>query len=63
MKDSINNKRKYFTVADYTPWASLDFLSHKRKKEVGILPPCTYGTPFIEYFNDTEVRTKLHIPV
>ena len=51
-------------MADYTPWASLDFLSHKRnekQQKVGLVPPCTYATPFIEYFNRDDVKQKLHI--
>lgn len=26
------------------------------------LPPCTFGSPIIEYLNNEEVRSKLHIP-
>jgi len=26
------------------------------------LPPCTFGEPIIEYFNDPLVRNQLHIP-
>ena len=56
--------KQYFTASDYTPWASLDFLSHKRNEKqqrLGIIPPCTYAVPFIEYFNNDTVKQKLHI--
>jgi carboxypeptidase C (cathepsin A) len=29
--------------------------------EGGSLPPCTFGTPLMEYFDRTDVRTALHI--
>lgn len=48
--------KKYFTAYDYTPWMK------PRRKDVGVVPPCVYGQPVIDFFNKAEVRTALHIP-
>lgn len=62
--DGLKKFKQSYTAKDYTPWAALDILSHKRTdkhKKLGVIPPCTYATPFIEYFNREDVKTKLHI--
>lgn len=46
------------TSADYTPWAHRFSSEHRLKS----LPPCTFGTPIIDYLNRGDVRTNLHIP-
>ena len=62
-EDDSKKYKNHFTVKDYTPWASLDVLNHKKteKQKLRIIPPCTYATPFIEYFNNETVKSKLHI--
>jgi hypothetical protein len=49
---------------DYTPWANLDLLPHRRteKQQLKITPPCVFDSPVLNYFNNDEVRSKLHIP-
>jgi len=44
------------TAQDYTPWV------RRGNNESNELPPCTWGSPLIEYLNSDEVRTALHIP-
>lgn len=46
-----------YTSKDYTPW----LYRNQNKKNLQELPPCTFGTPLIEYFNDPTVRDLLHI--
>jgi len=62
LEEGIQKKRG-FTAKDYTPWA---FVSDEIKAEHGLvgdsLPPCTFGNPIMEYFDDPDVRTALHIP-
>ena len=46
-------KRPYWTPADYTPWR---FKGKTGKNDnLGVLPPCTFGTPIIEYLSSKEV--------
>ena len=51
-------------TADYTRWAfPKDEWFERLGVEVGAaLPPCTFGTPLMAYFDQTDVRTALHIP-
>ncbi len=58
--DEIKTYKKAATPRDYTPFLSL----HPKgsEKHLQDLPPCTFGTPIIEYFNDNNVRNLLHIP-
>ncbi len=58
MGDEIKTYKKSYSAADYTPWLfkSLD------KNLLRDLPPCTWGDPIIDYFNQAEVRQALHIP-
>jgi hypothetical protein len=61
--------KKGYTMKDYTPWA---FRSKNKKRlvratedeteNVGGLPPCTFGIPLMDFMNDAEVRTQMHIP-
>lgn len=44
---------KAYTAADYTPFLGLEGSS---------LPPCTFGTPILEYYGRTDVREALNIP-
>jgi len=59
-----SENKKAATAADYTPW----LYDYKMPVEEGehpmlkSLPPCTFGSPIIEYLNTEEVRSKLHIP-
>jgi hypothetical protein len=54
--------KKSYTAADYTPWMKVNFPNPTvNSKQLKITPPCTYATPIIEYFNDPEVKQKLHI--
>lgn len=50
------SKRKGVTAADYTPW-----LFTNEQLEANGLPPCTFGTPIMDYFDRTDVRDALHI--
>ena len=62
--DSIKAYKKSFTAADYTPFLYKGKnVHHEGKKALKDLPPCTFGTPIIEYLNSAAVRTALHIPV
>lgn len=49
-------RKSSVTAHDYTPWAKR---SNNQSNE---LPPCTWGSPLIEYLNSDEVRQNLHIP-
>jgi len=60
-----SSEKKGMTAADYTPW-----LYPKSRRDAGAaadplgddtLPPCTFGTPLMTYFDRTDVRTALHI--
>ena len=45
-------EKPYWTASDYTPWI-------KKKRSDGNLkelPPCTFGTPIIEYLNRQDVK-------
>jgi cathepsin A (carboxypeptidase C) len=53
---SKSPKKNYVTSEDYTPWLP------KMSELTNELPPCTWGTPLIEYLNSDEVREALHIP-
>lgn len=44
---------KAYTAADYTPFLGL---------EGSGLPPCTFGTPILEYYGRSDVREALNIP-
>jgi pimeloyl-ACP methyl ester carboxylesterase len=61
--DEILQKKRGMTARDYTPWAFPDdeFLS-RHGLDGGDLPPCTFGTPLMEYFDRVDVRAALHIP-
>jgi len=54
-------KKPYFTASDYTPWrfkgkpGSNDQLG-------GVLPPCTFGGPIIDYLSGEDVMKQLNIP-
>lgn len=50
-------KKRFVTDADYTPW-----VKKGRGSESNELPPCTWGNPLIEYLNNVDVRSNLHIP-
>ena len=56
----LKTYKKFYTALDYTPWL------YKRnpvlRQQLQDLPPCTFGTPIIEYLNDPTVRSSLHIP-
>jgi len=64
-----DTREKIYTRADYTPWAFPN--TAEAKKRLGVeegdeadpssLPPCTFGTPLIDYFNNATVRDQLHI--
>ena len=45
-------------LSSYTPWLHHGKPSHMLKE----LPPCTFGTPILDYLNLAEVRAELHIP-
>ena len=62
--------KKGYTARDYTPWM---FRNKKKlglvrssaeaeERPVGDLPPCTFGIPLMDFMNDPEVRTQMHIP-
>lgn len=53
-------KRKGITAYDYTPWLKFEPKVAKRGP-VKFDPPCTYGGYLEGYFNNPEVRGKLHI--
>jgi carboxypeptidase C (cathepsin A) len=58
--NEIKTYKKTASVRDYTPWLfKTEANAEKRLME---LPPCTFGEPIIEYFNDPTVRSLLHIP-
>jgi hypothetical protein len=50
--------KKSFTSKDYTPFLYQNSNQQKLLKEI---PPCTYATPMINYFNDPQVRASLNI--
>lgn len=59
-------QRKGWSARDYTPWAfpkeeHIKELESELGIEGGSLPPCTFGTPLMEYFDREDVRTALHI--
>lgn len=49
---------KFYTAADYTPWA---FNYKKNSKRLQEIPPCVYAGPIIPYLNDATVKSQLHI--
>ncbi|TNV79612.1 hypothetical protein FGO68_gene8756 [Halteria grandinella] len=53
--------KNFFTANEYT-----SFINRRKSQEeegkVGLVPPCTYSAPLIEYMNNASVRTALHIP-
>jgi hypothetical protein len=57
-----NLKKMYSSQNDYTPWMDLSLLQKKKgKSSLGITPPCVFGSPIINYFNNDEVKQKLNI--
>ena len=58
--NEIKTYKKSATVSDYTPW--LFKTEANQEKRLMELPPCTFGEPIIEYFNDPTVRSLLHVP-
>jgi len=57
--DDFKFYKRGFTAQEYTPWA---FLKHpKDEKNLQSLPPCTFGIPLLDYFNDEDVRNVLHV--
>lgn len=61
--DNIKAYKKSFTAADYTPFLYKGKSEHHEgKKSLRDLPPCTFGTPIIEYLNNSTVRAAMHIP-
>jgi hypothetical protein len=65
--DEIKTYKNYYTSADYTPWAYPKFsvehnLESSQHALLGMVPPCVYATPIIDYLNREDVRENLHIP-
>lgn len=54
MYQAGNHVAEHFTASEYTP-----FLLNEQGAG---LPPCTFGTPIIEYYGRSDVREALHIP-
>jgi len=59
--NEVVSYKKAATAKDYTPWAFN--IKDPEGKHLQELPPCTFGQPIIEYFNDPTVRKLLHIPI
>lgn len=59
--NSIKAYKKFFTAEDYTPFLFSGKKSTNRKQLLEI-PPCAWGLPIIEYYNNPTVRQLLHIP-
>lgn len=55
-------RRNYFTASDYTAFLK-NPIGSKMGGKVGLLPPCVYAQPLIEYLNNATVRLQLNIPV
>jgi carboxypeptidase C (cathepsin A) len=53
-------EKPFWTTADYLPWKKNS--KNKNSKNLRDLPPCTFGTPIIEYLNMPEVKKALNIP-
>ena len=60
--NTIKAFKKVYTIKDYTPFLFNHLRSHSNMKSLRELPPCLFGTPFIEYLNNEQVRSQLHIP-
>jgi len=60
--NEIKAYKKSYTAADYTPFLYKSKVQANGQKKLKDLPPCTFGTPIIEYFNNAQVRADLHIP-
>lgn len=58
--NEIKTYKKTYTAKDYTPW--LFKTEAQEEHRLTELPPCTFGIPIVDYFNDPTVRTLLHIP-
>lgn len=56
----IQPYKKSYTWHDYTPWARK--WGSRKQSNLGELPPCTFGTPIVEYLNSADVKEALHIP-
>lgn len=54
--------KKYYTMADYTPWLYHED-HHEAKKMVEEIPPCVYGSYVVDYLNLNDTRSDLHIPL
>jgi len=52
-------EKPYWTADDYLPWRKNKNVKNGNLKE---LPPCTFGTPIIEYLNRQDVMKALNIP-
>jgi len=62
--------KKGYTARDYTPWmfrnknklGLVRSSADAEERPVGDLPPCTFGIPLMDFMNDPDVRTQMHIP-
>ena len=54
--------KKTFTALEYTPFLKSPLYTLREDQPIGLVPPCTYSGPLIEYMNNASVRTALHIP-
>lgn len=54
-----NSTRKGVTPQQYTPWLYTE--ERLAAQDQNGLPPCTFGTPLMEYFDRADVRAALHI--
>lgn len=60
--ETEGQQRKGWTACDYTPWVCPNSgLVEEDPLEGDSLPPCTYGIPLMNYFDDATVRADLHI--
>lgn len=61
--EGYQKRKRGMTAKDYTPFAfPNDEFLEKHEMDGASLPPCTFGTPLMEYFDRVDVRTALHIP-
>jgi hypothetical protein len=57
----LKSYKKTFSQKDYTPWLPRFRLADK-VKNLKETPPCVDGAAVIQYMNQADVRTALHIP-
>ena len=60
--NEIKPYKKYFKAQELTPFLINPVENARKLKNLKLNPPCVYASPLIDYMNNANVRTSLHIP-